>query len=43
VHDMSPLGLVQMTRKNVSTGIVEAFSDQCPTCEGRGILVHDVD
>ncbi|HYZ46569.1 MAG TPA: ribonuclease E/G, partial [Actinomycetota bacterium] len=43
VFDMSPLGLVQMTRKNVSTGIVEAFSDPCPTCEGRGIVIHDVD
>jgi ribonuclease E len=43
VFDISPLGLVQMTRKNVSTGIVEAFSDPCPTCEGRGILTHDVD
>jgi ribonuclease E len=32
-----------MTRKNVSTGIVEAFSDPCPHCEGRGILIHDVD
>jgi ribonuclease E len=43
VFDISPLGLVQMTRKNVSQGIVEAFSDPCPTCEGRGILLHDVD
>ncbi|HYI46385.1 MAG TPA: Rne/Rng family ribonuclease [Actinomycetota bacterium] len=43
VYDISPLGLVQMTRKNVSAGIVEAFSDPCPTCEGRGILIHDVD
>jgi ribonuclease E len=43
VADISPLGLVQMTRKNVSTGIVEAFSDPCPHCEGRGILIHDVD
>ena len=43
VFDISPLGLVQMTRKNVSAGIVEAFSDPCPTCEGRGILLHDVD
>ena len=43
VFDISPLGLVQMTRKNVSAGIVEAFSDQCQTCEGRGILIHDVD
>jgi ribonuclease E len=43
VFDMSPLGLVQMTRKNVSAGIVEAFSYPCATCEGRGILLHDVD
>jgi ribonuclease E len=43
VYDISPLGLVQMTRKGVSAGIVEAFSDPCPTCEGRGILIHDVD
>jgi ribonuclease E len=43
VFDISPLGLVQMTRKNVSAGIVEAFSVRCPTCEGRGILIHDID
>ena len=43
VFDITPLGLVQMTRKNVSQGIVEAFSDPCPTCEGRGILIHDID
>ena len=43
VFDIGPLGLVQMTRKNVSAGIVEAFSDPCPHCEGRGILLHDVD
>ncbi len=43
VFEISPLGLVQMTRKNVSAGIVEVFSDPCPTCEGRGIVVHDVD
>jgi ribonuclease E len=43
VFDISPLGLIQMTRKNVSAGIVESFSDPCPTCEGRGILIHDID
>jgi ribonuclease E len=43
LFDISPLGLVQMTRKNVSAGIVEAFSVRCPTCEGRGILIHDVE
>lgn len=41
VFEISPLGLVQMTRKNVSAGIVETFSDPCPTCEGRGILIHE--
>ena len=43
VFDISPLGLVQMTRKNVSTGIIEAFSDPCPHCEGRGLILHDID
>ncbi len=43
VFDISPLGLVQMTRKNVSAGILEAFSDQCPECEGRGLVIHDID
>ncbi len=43
VFDISPLGLVQMTRKNVSNGIVEAFSRPCEACEGRGLVIHDVD
>ena len=43
VFDISALGLVQMTRKSVSAGILEAFSDPCRTCEGRGIIIHDVD
>jgi ribonuclease E len=43
VFDISPLGLVQMTRKNVSAGILEAFSVRCPTCEGRGLLIHDLE
>jgi ribonuclease E len=42
-HELTPLGLMQLTRKNVSAGIVEAFSDPCPNCEGRGIIIHDVD
>ncbi|MBA3430980.1 MAG: Rne/Rng family ribonuclease [Actinobacteria bacterium] len=41
--ELTPLGLMQLTRKNVSAGIVEAFSNPCPTCEGRGIIIHDVD
>lgn len=43
VFPISPLGLIQMTRKNVSAGIVEALSDPCPACDGRGIILHDVD
>ncbi len=36
VFDISELGLVEMTRKRVSEGLVEAFSATCPTCAGRG-------
>jgi ribonuclease E len=43
VFDITPLGLLEMTRKKVSAGLLEAFSETCPTCEGRGILLtHDV-
>ncbi len=41
VHAVSSLGLVEMTRKNVSSGLVEAFSDSCPTCNGRGLVLHE--
>jgi ribonuclease E len=41
VFDMSPLGLVEMTRKRVSEGLVESFSSTCPTCSGRGIVFDD--
>ena len=40
VYPISELGLVEMTRKRVSEGLVESFSEMCPTCEGRGILIH---
>jgi ribonuclease E len=44
VFDISPLGLLEVTRKRVSGGLLEAFSETCPTCEGRGvILTYDVD
>jgi ribonuclease E len=34
---------MQVTRKRVSSGLVESFSETCPTCEGRGIiLTYDV-
>jgi Ribonuclease G/E len=38
VSEVSRLGLVQMTRKNVSQGLVEAFSHTCDACEGRGLI-----
>jgi Ribonuclease G/E len=38
VSEVSRLGLVQMTRKNVSQGLVEAFSHTCEHCEGRGYI-----
>ena len=41
VFDVSNLGLVEMTRKNVSEGLLETFSDVCPTCSGRGVLLHE--
>lgn len=41
VFDVSHLGLVEMTRKNVSAGLLETFSEQCPTCGGRGVLLHE--
>jgi len=43
VFEIGPLGLMQVTRKRVSSGLVESFSETCPTCEGRGIiLTYDV-
>jgi ribonuclease E len=43
VFDISPLGLLEVTRKRVSGGLLDAFSETCPTCEGRGvILTYDV-
>jgi ribonuclease E len=39
VFDISELGLVEMTRKRISEGLVESFSETCPTCAGRGIVI----
>jgi ribonuclease E len=39
VFDISELGLVEMTRKRIGEGLLEAFADTCPTCNGRGIVV----
>lgn len=41
VAEVTSLGLVQMTRKRVGQGLVEAFSTVCEACEGRGYIIHD--
>ncbi len=40
VAEVTSLGLVQMTRKRVGEGLLEAFSETCETCHGRGVIVH---
>ena len=39
VAEVTSLGLVQMTRKKVGTGLLEAYSSSCEHCKGRGVLV----
>jgi ribonuclease E len=39
VFDISELGLVEMTRKRIGEGLLTAFADPCPDCEGRGVRV----
>ena len=41
VTEVTSLGLVQMTRKRVGQGLVEAFSTPCDCCGGRGFIVHE--
>ena len=41
VFDISELGLVEMTRKRISEGLVESLSETCPTCAGRGIVFDE--
>ena len=41
VSEVTSLGLVQMTRKRLGTGLLETFSTECEHCHGRGIIVHD--
>ena len=41
VFDISDLGLVEMTRKRISEGLLESLSGTCPTCNGRGIVLDD--
>ena len=39
VFDISDLGLVEMTRKRIGEGLLTEFSEICPNCEGRGVIV----
>ena len=39
VFDISELGLVEMTRKRIGEGLLTEFSEICPDCEGRGVVV----
>ena len=40
-YDVSRLGLVEMTRKNVSAGLLESFSKPCRHCGGQGLITRD--
>ncbi len=40
VAEVTSLGLVQMTRKRVGEGLLEAFSETCEHCNGRGVILH---
>jgi ribonuclease E len=40
VAEVTTLGLVQMTRKRIGTGLLEAFAESCEQCGGRGVIVH---
>ena len=41
VGEVTSLGLVQMTRKRIGTGLAEAFTEECEHCGGRGYVRHD--
>jgi ribonuclease E len=40
VTEITSLGLVQMTRKRIGAGLLEAFSETCDCCKGRGLVIH---
>jgi ribonuclease E len=42
VFEVSRLGLVEMTRKNVAAGLIETFSEDCEECDGRGLIINDI-
>jgi ribonuclease G len=39
VVEVSPLGLVEMTRQNVTDGVREILTEKCPTCAGEGVVL----
>lgn len=41
VAEVTSLGLVQMTRKRMGTGLLEVFGEQCEHCGGRGVITHE--
>jgi ribonuclease E len=41
VAEVTSLGLVQMTRKRIGTGLLESFSENCAHCQGRGVVIKD--
>ncbi|KRF06181.1 ribonuclease E [Arthrobacter sp. Soil782] len=41
VAEVTSLGLVQMTRKRMGTGLLEVFGENCEHCAGRGVVTHD--
>nr|WP_156888085.1 translation initiation factor IF-2 N-terminal domain-containing protein [Corynebacterium frankenforstense] len=41
VSEVTSLGLVQLTRKRLGTGLLETFSTRCECCDGRGIILHE--
>jgi ribonuclease G len=41
VVEISPLGLVEMTRQNVTEGVREILTKTCPTCEGEGVVLSE--
>jgi ribonuclease G len=41
VVEVSPLGLVEMTRQNVTDGVREILTKRCPTCDGEGVVLSE--
>ena len=39
--EISPLGLVEMTRQNVTDGVREILTKTCPTCDGEGVVLSE--